>query len=1270
MAGDGGTPVLEPDRIKLFEGLSPLAKLTFTWTEGVLGKARHDVLSTEDLGAPPEWVRTVHSTDRFLYFWGRAKKEGRSWAWAIFRFFQRDMLKSTMVSMTSDVLLWAQAPLFDTLVKGMGRYQGGDVGQLWWLYGYAALIFIIFMTRMIMINYCNAMVFDMSYITRAAIMGAIYRRALGFASGPRQKYMGGRGINVITADANRICTTVTLANFAWIIPVRIIVAGCLAYKYLGVYSLPAMLFILLVIPTLYVMARLLKTRRTRLATAIDNRMGLTQESLQSIRVVKYLALEKYCTDRIDLVRNEELKLLFSANTLLALAGAIDFWAPIFAATLAIATLAFFKHSLEPGVIFAFIQIMASLTIPLWVLPLLIGGLVTSKVAVKRIDALLQADRATDEQTNDCMKEDSAMIRIDNADFQWDAPPPDPKKKKRSSKNRIASIIEERRLFSLDNISLRIPRGALVAIIGKTGAGKTSLLSAMIGEMRIRTGVRQLNGSVGLCQQNVWLLAGTFRENILFGLPYDEAHYKSVVKQCALEPDLARFAAGDQTAIGEKGTTVSGGQRQRIGLARIAYARPEVALLDDPLSAVDANVGRSLFFDCIKNGALRDSTRIFTTHHAGFLSECDLIVAMDEGRIVAIGTFKELATSDAPGHAKTRELLSRSPVQPQEDTAPSFQCNEEATSMSAADSTLQYSEEISRNAGRKAVCSYLRAFGGWWAVFLLAFLALLTEACKVAREYFLKRQMKLDPVQNENPVEFSIIYASLGTLQGLLSAAVAVLAVWLCKRAAKRIHKECLVRVMSAKLSVYDTTPIGRILNRFGRDLDSIDSNFPDRVTQLLTCMSALISAILLIGVYYPKVLPTIIVPLLATMWVQQKFRRAWRQLQQITGITLGPIISHFSESLCGLTVIRAFRQQEHFIARFDKLNDLYTYSAIWLMSARRWASLRTEAVWITYLLALSWICIWLNVPPEVTGLVLMYVMHTVESVDWSMRHLAELESCFVSVDRLHQYVMGLESESEAVVTSDPENWPVEGRVEFEKVSVKYKPTLPAVISNFSFTFEPKRRVAIVGRSGAGKSTIITALFRFTDPSEGVIRIDGVDISSVSLKRLRQSLAMVPQDPVLFSGTLRSNLDPAGHYSDEKLWAALDSVKMRYAVQEHYKKLDMIIDEAGAGFSIGQRQLLCLARAVLRGARIIVMDEATSNLDRETECLMQISLDETFRGATVITIAHRLETIMDYDIVIVMGKGKILETGPPCDLAKKGGEFSRMLKAASIGIGGK
>lgn len=1072
----------EPDRIRLHIDKSPISRLLYGWTRPVIDRARYEVLSSRDLGPPPDWVKTQNLTHRINHFRLCAKTEGRGWAWILFKLCQRDIVRGILCSGLAEVLVGLQPGLFKMLLDNLRKSNNGDLVSHWGTYGITVLIVVVLLLRLLAVSYCSSKIMDLSYITRSALIGSIYRKALRLGNGPRQKYQAGKGIQVISSDTSRVCSALMVTNFYWIIPLRTLFAFAYGYYYFGIYSLPAIAVVMLIIPILYWMAQMIRRGSDELNNVMDKRIGLTQETLQNVKVVKYLSLEDSSIANIEAFRKRELALLFQVNSLFSVAGAIDFWAPFFAAALSIAWYELHSQNIQPGLILSFVQTFGNLVLPLWLLPIVVGGTIKARTSLARIDHYLDSEEPS-KVSSSRVTDIEAAIFIQDAMFQWDCPPPDPRKKKKRVIKRNSVELDRIRQspFQLYAINVSIPHGSLVGVIGKSGAGKSSLLYAFLGEMRCRTGLHFVNGSTAICEQNTWLRQGTIKDNILFGSPLDEARYRQVIRECSLEKDLESFQFGDAAVVGEKGASVSGGQRQRLGLARAAYAQAEIVLLDDPLSAVDATVARHLFYKCIKRGILATKTRILTTHNVGYLADCDVVLVMDEGRIIASGSYSQLLSSDKKEMSNVRDLLLKSPIHTEsQDTFQGLTRDFDAQSAVCTNPSAQdketYREDVSRKAAPETLSVYVKALCGWKVVLFIGLLAVLTEVFNVWKEDWLCKRMKASASLLP---KFTYYYVLLASMQGLFSALTAISAVWFCNVASEVIHRECLEKVMRAKMSVFDVTPIGRILNRFSRDLDFIDSNFPDRITQLLVSISSLISTILLLGHYYPQVLLSIALPLLGTYLVQRKFRKVWRQLQQISGISVGPIVSRFSESLSGLITIRTFHQQDRFIKEFDQSNDTLTYSAIWLLAVRRWASLRIETIWILYWGLMAIFFIWCKEKASVVGIVLKYISSTIESVDFSTRHLAELESCLISVERLYMYTHNLESDhDDRSQVLPPLEWPYEGRVEFDNVSVQYKPHLPLVISNFSFTFAPKTRIAIVGRSGAGKSTILAALFRY------------------------------------------------------------------------------------------------------------------------------------------------------------------------------------------------
>lgn len=1347
-----------------YESASFLSKLVYAWVNPLLDLTRRRVLCQGDLGRVPPSYRCDPLATRFLSLW---QKYNGGWLPVLMGFNRRRLTVSFLLIALADFVSWGVQLLMRRLIEYLETRPLWEVpGQVpWILYQLAALFLVLTVGRAVLENAGHAVLTGLTTKLKAAIMGALYIKAQRFSHGSREKYSGGSALNIVSVDPNRIYNFVSMINRAWLVPFRLVMTIIIGSISLGWAVAPGIALVLLIIPILLLIANRIKCLRYELATVSDRRMQATQESLQAIKVIKYLAWEHVAARKIDTNRERELSLLKRSNSLYALSMTLTFWAPIFAATLSIATQALLQGALQASKVFSAILAFQTLVAPLRDLPSHLSTYVSAKTAMNRVSDFLMAPEAADTFSHDVPP--NMAVLISDADMIWDAPPPDMKVKhgsKKATKKAAAkakrrrtlelppdsSTISPMEVFRLSGINLEIPHGSLVAIIGPIGSGKTSLLESLMGSLQIEKGRVALPiCSTGYCEQHAWICNASVRDNITFGRPFDEARYRTVIEECCLERDLDMFPFGDETIIGEKGATISGGQRQRIGLARVFYARPDLVLLDDPFSAVDANVGRNLFFS-IKDGLLSGCTRVIATHNRSILDEVDLIIVMDKGKIKAQGRYEELLQTTDPRLAAIREILLHSPLyeddsgeeeadsdlDDDEDSSSDEDDDEDDEVAIAVDENIKISElivnsetlltdekasaaptltgtpvpgrvkgrprkphkvqkkleeRISKKASSQSYVAYIEGFGGMKAVILISALVVLTEMARVFKDLYMKNQIRPDPIPGTSAtldpllasptsdviMLFIGVYSGLGLLQGVFSGTANTLSVVCCTMASRFIHSRCIQRVLAARLSVFDVTPIGRILNRFARDLEIIDNNFPDKLTFLVTCFSTILSALIIITWAAPQLSLSFVVPMLLAYAIQREFGRVWRQLQQLQGQTLGPVVAHFAETLAGLPTIRALGANRLFRGRFEMYVNEFGSSSVWLIGVRRWLGLRSEIVANTYVSCLVSICIWLHTPHQIVGLLIAYMVNAADCIDWTMKTTSEVDTCFVSVERLYKYVMDLETEFESSssklagiepVVETPPEWPATGRVVFENVTIQYRSDLPPALSHLSFVLEPGEKVAVVGRTGAGKSTIITAIYRFVELSEGRITLDGRDISQVPVRRLRKVLAMVPQDPILFSGTLRDNLDPQGQITDADIWAALEKICMRDLVANHPDRLLMDVGEGGGLLSVGQKQLLCLARALLRRSHLVIMDEATSAIDRDTDALIQATLRISFAGATVITIAHRLETIMEYDRVLVMGEGRILEAGRPKELAcTDGSYFAEMVSIAGIDV---
>lgn len=829
---------------------------------------------------------------------------------------------------------------------------------------------------------------------------------------------------------------------------------------------------------------------------------------------------------------------------------------------------------------------------------------------------------------------------------------------------------------LHSMNLTVLPGELLAIVGRVGSGKSSLLSALVGEMKRTRGTGGIGGTVSFCPQSPWIQNATLRDNVLFGLPFDETKYWNAIRCAALERDLEILPDGDATEIGERGITLSGGQKARVSLARAVYADTDVVLLDDPLSAVDANVGRHLFEKCI-TGVLVSKTRILVTHQIHVLPGCDRIICLDNGTIVQQGTYAELMVdkegylnkimteyggagdADADDSSEGGASSSEDATTAAGESAPAGEVKGEFGKSAAAGGgsgkdkaaagkgvgappggggsnpttttgkALMTVEE--RNAGAVKAGIYwkwIKFAGGIWFLTSVLFLLLAMQGTKVGTDTWLA-QWSVNAYPNLTLATYMTVYVVLGILQGFCAVGFGLLLSFQGRLASKRMHETALGHVLHAPTSFFDQTPVGRIMNRFSKDIDAMDNTLPETWRMFLMTVSTTISTLVLISIVQP-IFIAVMVPLMVVYYFAQAYYRSTaRELKRLDSISRSPLFANFGETLTGLSTIRAFNASARFVKKNLAMLNYNNRAYYITLMIPRWLSIRLESISACLVFTISMLAVGTASPTAQAGLLSLAVTYSLQltaTMNWLTRQASETEVQMNGVERLLYYVDELEQEAPAEIpeTKPAPTWPSKGEIDFKNLVVRYRPDLPAVLCGINVSVKPGERVGIVGRTGAGKSTIMTSLFRLVEASEGSIVIDGVDIGKIGLHDVRSKLSIIPQDPILFSGTVRYNLDPFSEFSDADIWDCLTRAgDMASVISGLPEKLEAPVAENGDNFSIGQRSLLCLARAMLRQSRIVVLDEATASVDMATDELIQktIRTDERFKGRTILTIAQ-------------------------------------------------
>ena len=1028
-------------------------------------------------------------------------------------------------------------------------------------------------------------------------------------------------------------------------------------------------------------------------------MSLTQEVLQAVRFVKYFGWESSFLERIEDIRKREIS---GIQILLAIRNAINAVSmslPIFASMLSFITYSLSNHALDPAPIFSSLALFNSLRLPLNLLPLVMGQVIDAWASLGRIQDYMLAEEQDD--GFDWDKESKSALSVKQASFTWErtitqnpekaiqqtkAQLSDVKKAGKASSNATKSVDEKGGIdsastltaqepFGLHGIDISFGRNELIAVIGGVGSGKSSLLAALAGDMRRTSGSVTLAATRAFCPQYAWIQNASVRDNVLFGKDYDRSWYDEVVDACALKPDLDMLPHGDLTEIGERGITISGGQKQRLNIARAIYFNSDIVLMDDPLSAVDAHVGRHIFDHAIC-GLLKDKCRILATHQLHVLNRCDRIVWLQEGRIESVDTFsnlmlyneafKELMASTAQEEMANEEAqVNEDEVKDEEKDAKKRKAAKKGAAL------MQQEERAVKSVSWSVYGDYVRASGTILNAPLLILLLIISQGANIVTSLWLSWW-------TSNKFGYSTgtyigVYAGLGIVQALLMFAFSVTLSFLGTKASKVMLHRAMTRALRAPMQFFDTTPLGRITNRFAKDVDHMDNMLTDAIRMYFFTIAMITSAFILIIVYFHYFAIALGPLFVMFLFSASYYRASAREVKRHEAVLRSDVFARFSEGVSGTSSIRAYGLQEYFTkvlrASVDQMNSAYFLT----FSNQRWLSVRLDAIGnaLVFTTGILVVTSRFNVSPSIAGLVLSYILSIVQMFQFTVRQLAEVENGMNATERVAYYGNELDQEPPLHLADVPSSWPDRGEIVFNEVLMRYREGLPLVLQGMNMKVAGGERVGIVGRTGAGKSSIVSTLFRLVELSGGSISIDGINIATVGLKDLRTRLAIIPQDPTLFRGTIRSNLDPFNEHTDLELWSALRQSDLIDADANVDDKahgrihLDAVVEEEGLNFSLGQRQLMALARALVRGSQIIVCDEATSSVDMETDQKIQKTIATGFKGKTLLCIAHRLKTIINYDRICVMDQGRIAELDTPLRLWEEKGIFRGMCDQSGI-----
>ncbi|WJX31534.1 Canalicular multispecific organic anion transporter 2 [Trifolium repens] len=1098
---------------------------------------------------------------------------------------------------------------------------------------------------------------------QSMLVSMIYTKGLTLSCQSRAEHSSGEIINLLTVDAERIGEFCWYMHDIWMAVLQVSLALFILHRSVGVASVATFAATVVVMLLNLPVASLQERFQSKLMEFKDRRMKATSEILMNMRILKLQTWEmKFLSKIIQIRKLEEIWLKkFLIGT--AIAKFIFFNAPTFVAVVTFGTCVLLGIPLESGKILSALATFRILQMPIFSLPDTISVIAETKVSVDRIAAFLRLDDLQADVVEKLPRSSSDIaIEIEDGNFTWDL----------SSVN-----------TTLKNINLKVFHGMRVAVCGTVGSGKSSLLTCIIGEMPKLSGTLKVCGTKAYVAQSPWIQSGKIEENILFGSEMDREKYERVLEACSLKKDLEVLPFGDQTIIGEKGINLSGGQKQRVQIARALYQDADIYLLDDPFSAVDAHTGSHLFKECLLE-LLKTKTVIYITHQVEFLPDADLILVMKDGRITQSGKYNDILTSGTDfmelvgAHraalSSVKSLERRNTFKESsitgEDTGllSDFELEQEVENIddqnSKLDDTVEPKGQLVQDEerekgiiGLKVFWTYITiAYGGALVPFI--FLSqILTVVLQIASNYWMALATPVSATAEPDigSLTLMVVYVSLAIGSSFATLARTVLGVISGYKTATLLFNQMHLSFIRAPMSFFDSTPSGRILNRASTDQSAVDMSisnlawaFTYRVVQLFGNIAVMSQAAW-------QVIIVLIPVMAASIWYQRYYSASSRELARLTGICQAPVIQHFSETISGSTTIRSFEQESRFNEMNMQLIDKYSQPKLYSGSAKEWLSLRLDLLSITVFA--SCLVFLVSFPSSITnasiaGLAVTYGINLSDIQSDLIRFFCNLENKIISVERILQYT-SIPSEAPLVIKDNrpDHSWPSFGEVHIQDLQVQYAPHLPLVLRGLTCTFTAGAKTGIVGRTGSGKSTLVQTLFRLIEPVAGQILIDNINISLIGIHDLRSRLSIIPQDPTMFQGTVRSNLDPLEEYTDEQIWETLDMCQLGDEVRKKEGKLDSTVTENGENWSMGQRQLVCLGRVLLKKSKILVLDEATASVDTATDTIIQQTVNQHFTDCTVITIAHRITSILDSDMVLFLSEGLIEEYDSPKKLLK-------------------
>ncbi|XVF10474.1 hypothetical protein REPUB_Repub07fG0186200 [Reevesia pubescens] len=1244
-----------PDEINFNHNITPfanagvLSKMSFWWLNPLLKKGKEKILENMDIPTLQQACRAQACYSKYMDQLSKEKQRRSSGSSSMLSIIMYSHWKAMLTSgffALIKVLTLSTGPLFlrafIEVVQGKGAFK------------YEAYL----LTVGLLLAKCLESLSERQWFFKTRMVGlqvrsmlsaAIYQKQLQLSNAAKMTHSPGEIVSYVTVDAYRIGEFPYWFHQIWSTSLQLCLALFLVYSSVGLATVTALVTVTLTVVSSYPLTKLQLEYQKKLMLAQDKRLQAITEALANMKVLKLHAWETHFKNVIESLRRDEFKWI---SGILSQRGynLVLYWSsPIIVPIVTFWTCYLLGITLNATNIFTFLASIRIVQEPVRLIPDVVQVFIEAKVSLDRIVKFLEApelgNRKLQQEWKDKKFDHSIFIRCN--EISWELNP---------SSNP-----------TLRNINLVVKSGEKIAICGEVGSGKSTLLAAVLGEVPKLNGTVHVYGKIAYVSQTAWIQTGSIKENILFGSAMDPARYQEVIEKCCLVKDLQMLPFGDLTEIGERGVNLSGGQKQRLQLARALYQDADIYLLDDPFSAVDAQTATSLFNEYVLR-ALSDKTVLLVSHQVDFLPAFDSILLMSAGEIIEAGTYDQLLASSPKfqdlvnahnntiGAEMDISYSSSGKAMTSKDVIQNLHAKEQRM-VPSGEQLIKQEERETGDAGFKPYLQYLRHNKGFLYFTLAILVHVIFIIGQLIQNYWLAANIQNSQIST---TELLTVFTVIGCTLAIFLLLRSFYVVRLGCGASESIFSTLLKSLFRAPMSFYDSTPVGRILSRVSSDLSITDLEMAFKLSITLgTTMNTYFSIFILAILAWPVAF--LIIPMIyLTILIQRHYYASAKELMRINGTTKSSVASHLAESIAGAMTIRAFGEGDRFFLKSMNLidanasTDFHTFSANeWLI---QWLEILCAIVLSSSALSMTLIPLGASASGLI-GMALAYGLSLNVFLVISVKYQCLLSSSIVSVERLEQY-MHIPSEAPEVIEDyrRPQDWPSVGKVKIRNLKVRYRPNAPLVLQGISCIFEGGSKIGIVGRTGSGKTTLISALFRLVEPTEGEIIIDNLNICTIGLHDLRSRLGIIPQDPTLFGGSVRYNLDPLEQHSDNEIWEVLEKCQLREVVQGKEGGLNSFVVQDGSNWSVGQRQLFCLGRALLKRSRILVLDEATASIDNATDSIIQKTIRTEFKDRTVITVAHRIPTVMDCNMVLGISDGKLVEYDEPMKLMKKEGSL--------------